>query len=163
MRTISSQQLDDLTRRAENGDRRRANLNMHPDLGDPYQRFFNAMEPSTYVRPHRHPNQARWELFVLLRGSALVLEMTGDGTISDRTVLGVTQSVAVEIAGGCWHTVVALEHETLLFEVKPGPYRPVEDKDFMTWAPSEGDASTPTMLKRMRSARVGDSIHPEVS
>jgi cupin fold WbuC family metalloprotein len=162
MRAVTSQELDRLSRDATTAQRRRANLNVHPDLGDPYQRFFNAMEPDTYVRPHRHGDPGRWELFIVIRGAALVHEMTADGRITERTVLAPDRgAVAVEIEGQRWHTVVALEPGTVLFEVKPGPYCPVEDKDFAAWAPDEGGTTVPKFVERMRSARVGDSVNPE--
>jgi len=47
---------------------------------------------------------------------------------------------AVDSRPGLWHTFFALEDNTVLFEVKPGPYDPGTDKDFAHWAPAEGEA-----------------------
>ena len=58
---------------AADSPRLRANHNIHPVLEDPVQRFFNAMQPGTYVRPHRHSTPPRWELFVVLRGALALL------------------------------------------------------------------------------------------
>ena len=37
------------------------------------QRMLNAVEPGSYVRPHRHVNPVKPEAFVVLRGSVLVV------------------------------------------------------------------------------------------
>lgn len=50
--------LSDLTQQSEaaaNAPRLRAHRNFHPELSDPVQRLAIAMEPGTYVRPHRQP------------------------------------------------------------------------------------------------------------
>ncbi len=39
---------------------------------------------------------------------------------------------------GVYHTFLATEDDTVLFEVKPGPYSPANDKDFASWAPEKG-------------------------
>ena len=42
-----------------------------------------------------------------------------------------------DIRAGVWHTLVAMETGTVIFEVKPGPYSPLTDKDFARGAPDE--------------------------
>src|SRR3990172_7922439 len=74
MLSITNDDLNDLTRAARAAGRRRMNRNLHPALTDQVQRLLNAFEPGTYVRPHRH-DAGRWELFLILRGRALLLEV----------------------------------------------------------------------------------------
>jgi len=144
-RAVTSADLARLRAGAASGPRRRANLNLHPALDDPVQRFFNAVESRTYVRPHRHA-RGRWELFVLLSGAAGVVFFDGDGSITDTLRLGGEHAVAVEIDPGAWHTVVVLDPGTTIFEVKPGPYDPATDKEFAAWAPPEGDPAAVALL-----------------
>jgi hypothetical protein len=40
---------------------------------------------------------------------------------------------------GIYHGFVALEPDTLIYEVKPGPWSAATDKSFAPWAPAEGD------------------------
>ena len=40
----------------------------------------------------------------------------------------------IDFEGGTWHSFHALEKDTVLFEVKPGPYNPDADKEFAPWA-----------------------------
>ena len=42
-----------------------------------------------------------------------------------------------DIRPGVWHTIFALAPDTVLFEVKPGPYDPGVDKEFAPWSPPE--------------------------
>jgi cupin fold WbuC family metalloprotein len=131
--------------------RRRANLNIHPRLDDPIQRMFNVLQPGSYVRPHCHEPE-RWELFVILRGRAGVLVFGLDAAVAATIVLDPKEVTAVEIPGGSWHTVLALAPDTVLFEVKPGPFRPLEDKDFAPWAPAEGSAAAADLLASWQEA-----------
>jgi cupin fold WbuC family metalloprotein len=157
MKTTLSARLDELSRRAVCSARRRLNHNLHPSLDDPIQRFFNLVEPGSYVRPHRHADPSRWELFVALRGRAVVLEFDGDGRVTGRCEISPEgPAVAVEIDGGTWHTVAALSPGTALFELKPGPYSPTSDKAFAAWAPPEGDPGQPRWAEWIAIAAPGD-------
>lgn len=130
--------------------RKRKNVNVHPQLDDTIQRFFNCLEPETYVRPHRHA-PGKFELFVLLSGAAGVLLFDQQGGVTEKHLLAPEAAVAVEIPGGALHTVVALAPHTVLFEVKPGPYEPLTDKDFAPWAPAEGDERSHLLRTRWQA------------
>lgn len=138
--------------------RRRANENLHPDLGDPVQRFLNAVEPGSYVRPHRHPEADRWELFLALEGEAAVLVFDRVGRVLERVVIAKDGDIrGVEVSAGVWHALAALRPGTVLFEVKPGPYRPLVDKDFAPWAPPEGDPTCGPLVDWYVRAVPGDT------
>ncbi|HIP53791.1 MAG TPA: hypothetical protein EYH03_07265 [Chromatiales bacterium] len=68
----------------------------------------------------------------------------------------------VEIEGGRWHTLCAIEEHTTLFECKPGPYIPLEDKDFVNWAPREGEADCEVFVDWFKHAQPGD-LPPNLS
>lgn len=157
MKSISSDLLDELVQRAAALPRGRANHNLHPSLDDPIQRFFNALQPGTYVRPHRHSDPPRWEVFLALRGRAVVLTFGSEGIVTGRREISPSgPAVAVEIDGGSWHTVAALSPDTVLFELKPGPYSPIGDKDFAGWAPGEGHRGSAAFAAWFTTAAPGD-------
>lgn len=157
LKRIKPEDLERVSRRAAGAARGRTNHNLHPELSDPVQRFLNAIEPGSYVRPHRHTDPPRWELFVGLCGSAAVLLFDDNGGILAREPVGPSQrNRAVEIPAGAWHGIVALEPGTVLFEFKPGPYAPLNDKDFAPWAPDEGEAAAAALERWFRSASPGD-------
>ncbi|MGF1615444.1 MAG: WbuC family cupin fold metalloprotein [Gammaproteobacteria bacterium] len=159
MQLITQNHLESLSSQAQRSARRRANWNLHPRLADPIQRFCNAMEPGTYVRPHRHQLFGRWELFLAITGAALVVTFGHDGSLLTRTVIGVDgPHYGLEIPVGVWHTVVSLRSGTVLFEVKPGPYAPLTDKDFAPWAPAEGESACTRFERWFREGSIGS--HP---
>ena len=108
MKTIDTALLDTLAQQAQQSPRRRANHNLHTELADPIQRLAIAMEPDTYVRPHRHPHT--WELLYSLRGRFLVLHFDEQGTVTGRAILGDGTAV-LETPAGTWHAVLSLDEK----------------------------------------------------
>jgi cupin fold WbuC family metalloprotein len=157
---VTTALMAELSHRAQVSPRRRANHNLHPELIDPVQRFLNAMEPGTYVRPHRHVTpERRWELFVALEGAVAVLVFDDAGTLVERHEVDAAGPLRViEVAAGSWHALVVLRPGTVLFECKQGPYAAVSDKDFAAWAPAEGEPGCADMLARYERARIGDRL-----
>lgn len=138
VKIIDAGMLGHLSEAARRSQRLRHNHNLHPTLEDPVQRLCNAFEPGTYVRPHRHPQAERWELFVVLRGAAAVLMFDEGGAVTARIELAAEgPTLGVEIPPLAWHAIVAMRPGTVLFEVKPGPYSAADDKEFAQWAPDE--------------------------
>lgn len=159
MKLIDQTLLQQLSTKAGEAPRRRANFNLHLSLSDPVQRFLNAMEPGTYVRPHRHAHCLKWELSVALSGSAVILLFDDNACVTDRTILNAHGPVyGVEIPAGSWHTVAAREPNTILLEFKPGPYTRTTDKDFAAWAPEENQPHCEKFEQRFHHARCGDSF-----
>ena len=160
LKTVTQENLHKLSEKAQAQPRGRANHNLHPQLDDPVQRFLNAVEPGSYVRPHRHAEPlAKWELFVVLSGAVAVLLLDAGGVVVERVVLDACGDCrAVEIPAGAWHTLAALQPGTVLFECKQGPYMPAGDKDFADWAPREGEAGAAALAARIAQAEVGESL-----
>jgi cupin fold WbuC family metalloprotein len=158
LQIIACDDLDQLSSQANASARLRKNLNVHTDLDDPVQRLFNAMQPNTYVRPHRHVGEGRWEFFQVVRGRALVLLFDDSGRVTEKSELcDKGPNIAVEIPSNTWHTLVSMQPETVLFEVKSGPYKPLTDKDFAAWAPQEGDYRCKHFLQWFHTAEIGDT------
>ncbi len=112
MKQISQSDIDQLAAQAAASPRQRANLNLHPELADPIQRLAIAMEPATYVRPHRHPHT--WELLYPLRGRFVVLHFDDAGVVIDRAVLG-DGTATLETPAGTWHAVLSLDAGGVIF------------------------------------------------
>lgn len=141
MKIINQNRLDQLCREAGESQRLRKNLNMHDDFADPCQRLFNAIEPGTYIRPHRHLNPPRPECFMAVRGRMGLVVFDDEGEIEQFVPFGAgCDAVAVELLPCQWHTLLAFESGSIFFETKPGPYLPLSDKDFAPWSPVEGGA-----------------------
>lgn len=110
---------------------------LHKALSDPLQRMLNSLQPGTYIRPHRHAED-RAESIVVLSGALLYVVFDGSGTVVERIRLAAgSERMGIDIAGGIYHSFLALIPDTVLFEIKPGPYDPKTDKLFAPWAPEE--------------------------
>jgi len=136
---ITEPLLNSVTDEACSLKRKRKNYNFHSDYNDPVNRLLNAFEPGTYVQPHKHENPDKIEVFIILKGKAVVVEFDDEGAITDYFILDNTLgSYGVEFPPRTWHTLISLENNTIMYEVKQGPYVQIEDKNFAPWAPPEG-------------------------
>ena len=144
MKLISETLLDNVTRAAQESSRLRMNYNFHESLDAPIHRLLNALEPGTYLPPHRHSDKE--ETYVVLRGSLWAFFYDDLGNVTEKVCLNPSAGVyGVEIPAGTWHSIVALETGTVIFEIKSGPYRPLPPEDI---APSDAEGAAEYM-KRM--------------
>ncbi|MBL8896183.1 MAG: WbuC family cupin fold metalloprotein [Planctomycetes bacterium] len=152
IRCVARGDLDALSAEAVAAERRRAHRLLHPSPEAAVQRFFLALEPGTYVRPHRHSEAHKWELFVVLRGRLDLLVFTADGELRERLVLAPDATTAVEIPPGIFHAYVCREPGTIGFEVKEGAYIATAAHDFAAWAPPERSPGAAAFERWMRDA-----------
>lgn len=131
--------LNALSEKAKTAPRLRTNHNFHQTAADPLNRMLNAMEPGTYVQPHKHENPDKREAFLLLRGKILVVSFDDGGTVKDYVLLNPQSgNFGLEIPPRTYHTLICLEAGSVLYELKDGPYDVANDKVFAAWAPAEG-------------------------
>lgn len=150
LKIVSKELLDELSKKAMNSPRKRLNHNFHDDLSDPINRMLNALEPGTYLQPHKHENPDKREVFVVLRGNLVVVFFDDSGNPIEFFLLDPQKgNYAVEIPVGSWHTLISLETGSIVYEVKDGPYQPLSDKNFASWAPTEGDPGCEEYLKNL--------------
>ena len=152
---IHASQLNDLTLAASKSDRGRAYLNTHDSLDADVQRLFIATSKETYIRPHRHSEDHKWEFFVVLEGRMDLLMFDEAGSILERCRLSPADTRAVEIPPGQWHSYVCCQPGTIALEVKQGAYVPSTEDDLAPWAPAEESPSCEAFLSWMRTAPVG--------
>ena len=147
---IDSQLLDKTSAKAKTSPRRRMNYNFHENLDDKLQRMLNAMEPFSYIQPHKHETPDKREVFFALRGRFVVIEFDELGNVTDHILLDPLKgNFGAEIPERTFHTIIALDPDTVAYEVKDGPYTPIDDKNFASWAPKEGAAEIDNYLKSL--------------
>ena len=140
MKLIDKKLLDETTERAKQSPRLRMNYNFHELLDDPINRLINAMEPETYLRPHRHKNPDKNEVFLMLRGKAALFLFDDDGNITKQVILDPQAGVyGGEIPCDVWHTLVVLESGSVVYEVKQGPFAPLSPENMASWSPAAED------------------------
>jgi len=147
---ITKDFINKISETAKSSPRRRTNYNFHKDYGERVQRMLNAAEPGTYIRPHKHESPDKVEVFLVLNGSAAVIEFDDNGNVTDHMILDHEKGdFAVEIPPRVWHTFVCLRTETVLYEAKEGPYSESSDKNFASWAPAEGSPDADEFNKKI--------------
>ncbi|MDR2563317.1 MAG: WbuC family cupin fold metalloprotein [Prevotellaceae bacterium] len=142
MKLIDRALLDKTSAEAKVNERLRKNFNLHNDYSDPVNRLLNAMEPGTYIRPHRHADPPKNETFIVLRGALDILIFDDLGSIILRQTLSPESgNYGMDIPAGIWHGMIVLLHDTVVYETKTGPYFPLTDKDFASWSPDPSDTT----------------------
>lgn len=107
---------------------------------DLLQSIYIAMQPGTYVRPHKHKHPDKREMFIAFSGKFLILQFDNEGAITDHIVLDpATKHFSVEIEARIYHTVMCLAPDSVGVDIKNGPFSQINDKNFAPWAPKEGD------------------------
>ena len=130
MKIIDSQLLATVTEQAKDSPRLRMNYNFHQSMDSKSQRLLNALEMGTELPIHRHQHTA--ETYILLQGSIKVLFYNERKELIDATVLNPLEGkFGVDIPAGQFHTIEILENGSVIFEVKDGPYTPLEEKDIL--------------------------------
>lgn len=146
LRPVDRQALEQARTLAEASPRHRGLVRFH-DHEERIQRMINVLRPESYVRPHRHAEPAKTEIFVILAGRAHVLRLDDSGNPVEKVTLVAGQDCwGVEIAPGTWHSVVPGPEGAALYEIIEGPFDPRTHKEFMAGTPDEGsDAGRQTL------------------
>ncbi|MCP4665681.1 MAG: WbuC family cupin fold metalloprotein [Deltaproteobacteria bacterium] len=125
-------------------------LPFHKSHDDLLQRMLNVLQPGSYIQPHRHVSPPKAESILVLKGSICFVSFEDAGEIDDYFLLSRgSGKIGIDVMPGVFHTFFALEEDTVLFEVKPGPYAQIDDKDFAAWAPVEGSEGAKEYLEKL--------------
>jgi cupin fold WbuC family metalloprotein len=150
MKVIDQEVLDGVSAAARTTPRLRKNYNLHDSDAAACHRLFNAIEPGSYIRPHRHLHPDKDETFLLVRGSLGIIIFDETGEVTESVLLdSAGKKVAVDIPHGVYHTALALESGTIFFEAKAGPYLPLTEEEKSGFAPEEGSPEAAVYLERL--------------
>lgn len=138
---------------ARASERQRIMMKVHRSDTEGVQRLLNFMQPGSYAQPHCHPAPENCEVVVALQGVVgfLAFDETGEVRSTHRLIPGDAGSCLVDIQPGVWHTVIPLASDTLVLEIKRGPYNAATDKTFADWAPREGSAGAAAYLRSLEA------------
>jgi cupin fold WbuC family metalloprotein len=137
---------------AKKNSRKREIHNLHSSDQEGLHRMLNSIQPGSYLRPHRHLDPPKDEAFVLLKGSAgFVIFDEEQGLKKKEFILLDLRrgTYGIDIRAGVWHALFSLEPDTVLYEVKPGPYTPLTDKDFAPWSPRDNTPDAARFLAEL--------------
>ena len=150
IKRLSQELLDNIAQQARNSPRLRQNYNFH-DLSEKVQRFINVLQPGTYIRPHRHCRITQvngFEFFLVCQGELGVIILDEGGQILHQELISASGAVrGIELPQGTYHTLVALAPDTIVLELKEGPYDFNTDKEFISTFPAEGTAAAKELVE----------------
>lgn len=127
---ITNELLNTISSQAKESPRLRMNYNLHETQDAKVQRLFNAMEPGTVIPIQRHQNTA--ETLMLVRGKMKVVLYDDKKKVIEEAILShEVGNYGVHIPDGVWHCVEILEPDTVMLEVKEGPYTPLAPENIM--------------------------------
>jgi len=154
MEILDSGFLEALVAAAKSNSRLRQHHNLHQNYDDPSQCLLNAIEPDSYIRPHRHTSDPKEERLFAVRGLMALLIFDDLGNVESILAFGTERygndcAVGASIPSHAWHTVIALEKGSILCEIKAGPFDPSQPKDLASWAPREGTKRANGYLNRL--------------
>ncbi|MGY5452404.1 WbuC family cupin fold metalloprotein [Agarivorans sp. MS3-6] len=154
LKIISDKDFSTFSDNAKAAPRQRSHHNVHDSLDANVQRLFIATEPDTYMRPHRHSEAHKWELFLVLKGQLDLLIFNDEGQLTQRHSLSPATNRAIEIPPNTWHGYACMQTGTVGLEIKEGAYVPTPKEDFAPWSPAEGDEEADQYREWMRKAQV---------
>ena len=151
IRIIDRELLDEVSAEARSSPRRRKNRNFHTCDDAPANRLLNAIEPGSYIAPHRHLSPTKDETFVVLRGRFGVVLFDAAGNVARTQIIEAGGAACgIDIPHGTWHSVLSLAPGSVFFEAKAGPYLPFTPEEKAPWAPAENDAGSREYLERLQ-------------
>jgi len=140
-----------LATQAASNPRGRQHHNLH-DMAEACHRMAVGLQPATYIPPHRHLSDDKAEALIVLKGRLGLLIFDEQGAVLDKRVLQAGgECLGVDLAPGTYHGLVVLEADSILFECKAGPYRPVGEGEHAHWAPREGEPGVAEYQAWMRA------------
>ncbi len=134
-------------------ERRRMMVPIQRSEAAPVQRLLNIMQPGSYVQPHRHPRPQAAELAYVIQGAMQVWIFDDAGAVTESRICraGTAESL-VDLEPDIWHSFAALEPDTVILEIKGGPYDKAQDKVFAPWAPNENEPAASAYLQQLLAA-----------
>lgn len=144
--------IDEKAKHAKKNARLREIHNFHNSDEATLHRMLNAIQPKSYIMPHRHLEDPKEETIIVLKGALGCVCFNDDGRIIEDSVCYLSAKsgqIGIDLRVGVWHTIFALEPNTVVFEVKSGPYKKASDKEFASWAPEENSDEALAYLTKL--------------
>jgi cupin fold WbuC family metalloprotein len=151
MKLVTAELLQQLAESARVAPRLRKNLNLHSSDESRCHRLLNAIEPASYICPHRHLDPEKDESFILISGRLGIILFSDAGAVTETVILSRENGIlAADVPSGVFHTAVSMEPGTVFFEAKAGPYLPLGEAEIAAWAPRETDVGAAQYLEQLR-------------
>ena len=137
--TIGSADIEVLRQAVRRTPKRRVRINAHPGHDDALHEMIIAIEPGSYIRPHRHPGKS--EAFHIIEGDVDIVVFRDDGEIDEIVSLGEkggARPFYYRMSEPRFHTLIIRSELLIVHEITNGPFSPA-GTTYAAFAPAEGD------------------------
>jgi len=122
---IGQAELNTLKSAVNASAKRRARINTHADGEDALHEMIIAIDPTSYIRPHKHPGKS--EAFHIVEGEVDIVVFTDDGEIDRIVPLGPPggrRPFYYRMSNAFFHTLIIRSDLLIVHEITNGPFRP---------------------------------------
>ncbi|MBQ0019118.1 MAG: WbuC family cupin fold metalloprotein [Bacteroidales bacterium] len=143
MKRLDFELFGEVESRAEASPRRRIHYDLrteafepkdadgNPSWHDTSMKMLNVLMTDTVIPIHRHRDTN--EVVIVMKGRGYEAMYDSKGQELERVMMEAgSECSGVVVPRAAWHTFVALEDGTTIFEAKDGAYDPVETEEFLT-------------------------------
>jgi cupin fold WbuC family metalloprotein len=139
--TIGGEDIEMLRQAVRKTPKRRVRINAHPGSDDGLHEMIIAIEPGSYIRPHKHPGKS--EAFHIIEGQVDIVVFSEAGNI-DRIVSlaakGGDRPFYYRMSTSHFHTLIIRSDLLVVHEITNGPFVPTSTV-YADFAPEEGDVA----------------------
>ncbi len=115
-------------------------FNLHNSSECKCQKILINLSINDYVIPHRHLPSMKDEMIVVLQGLCALVIFNNHGEIIDGILIGsekykkkTNSTYGYQIKPNYWHTLISITKNSLLLEIKDGPFRKKTNKELPNW------------------------------
>ncbi len=152
--TIGAEDIEVLRQAVRKTPKRRVRINAHPGSDDELHEMIIAIEPGSYIRPHKHPGKS--EAFHIIEGQVDIVVFSEAGEVERIVSLaakGGRHPFYYRMSTPHFHTLIIRSDLLVVHEITNGPFLPT-GTIYAAFAPEEGDTASAAVFQANLVKRV---------
>jgi cupin fold WbuC family metalloprotein len=152
--TIGAEDIEVLRQAVRKTPKRRVRINAHPGSDDELHEMIIAIEPGSYIRPHKHPGKS--EAFHIIEGQVDIVVFSEAGEVERIVSLaakGGRHPFYYRMSTPHFHTLIIRSDLLVVHEITNGPFLPT-GTIYAAFAPEEGDTASADIFQANLVKRV---------
>jgi len=152
--TIGAEEIAVLRQAVRNTPKRRVRINAHPGSDDELHEMIIAIEPGSYIRPHKHPGKS--EAFHIIEGQVDIVVFSEAGEVERIVSLaakGGRYPFYYRMSTPHFHTLIIRSDLLVVHEITNGPFLPTGTV-YAAFAPEESDTASAAVFQANLVKRV---------
>jgi len=152
--TIGAEDIEVLRQAVRKTPKRRVRINAHPGSDDELHEMIIAIEPGSYIRPHKHPGKS--EAFHIIEGEVDIVVFSEAGEVERIVSLaakGGRHPFYYRMSTPHFHTLIIRSDLLVVHEITNGPFLPT-GTIYAAFAPEEGDTASAAVFQANLVKRV---------